>query len=246
MPEDGRKGGMFRGPGPALSCGEGVPESASAQVPRPSTGACGLRRRSGGEADGPRAGLAEAGLCLEAQAPDGFRRPGRAAAIHSRRSKARVVQAPRPYSVSGADGPSLTCYPLKKERRMPSYEEIFTRECLNEVFPPERTDQFFEALFGDAEDGAYDIRLALMSASERKLDFLFELHQRGDACLACNLTHGLPAVFLRHPVIDIKGVTAELARRALWPDGTWEWSLGSTDEVSRALHVIPLSLKRVD
>ena len=36
---------------------------------------------------------------------------------------------------------------------MPSYEEIFTPECLNEVFPPERTDQFFEALFG-----ACDIR----------------------------------------------------------------------------------------
>ena len=129
---------------------------------------------------------------------------------------------------------------------MPRYEEIFTRECLNEVFPPERTDQFFEALFGDPEDGAYDIRLALMSASEKKLDFLFELHQRGDACLDCNLTHGLPAVFLRHPIIDIRGVTAELARRAGWPDGSWEWKLGSTDEVSRALHVIPLTLKRVD
>ena len=129
---------------------------------------------------------------------------------------------------------------------MPSYEEIFTPECLNEVFPPERTDRFFEALFGYAEDGAYDIRMSLLSASDRKLDFLFELHQRGDACLACNLTHGLPAVFLRHPVIDIKGVTAELARRAGWPDGSWEWNLGSTDEISRALHVIPLTLRRVD
>ena len=129
---------------------------------------------------------------------------------------------------------------------MPSYEEIFTPECLNEVFPPERTDQFFEALFGDAEDGAYDIRMSLLSASDRKFDFLFELHQRGDACLGCNLTHGLPAVFLRHPVIDIKGVTAELARRAGWPDGSWEWNLGSTDEISRALHVIPLTLRRVD
>ena len=127
---------------------------------------------------------------------------------------------------------------------MSSYEAIFTPACLNEVFPPERTDQFFEALFGGAEDGAYDIRLALLSSSENKLDFLFELHQRGDACLACNLTRGLPAVFLRHPVINIKGVTAELARRAGWEDGTWEWNLGETDEISRALHVIPLTLKR--
>ena len=129
---------------------------------------------------------------------------------------------------------------------MPSYEEIFTPECLNEVFPPERTDQSFDALSGDPDEGAYDIRMPLLSAPDRKLDFLFELHQRGDACLACNLTHGLPAVFLRHPIINIKGVTAELARRAGWPDSSWEWSLGSTDEISRALHVIPLTLKRVD
>lgn len=129
---------------------------------------------------------------------------------------------------------------------MPNYDEIFTRECLNKVFPPERTDQFFEALFGDAEEGAYDISLAFMSASPRKLDFLFELRQRGDACLACNLTHGLPAVFLRHPIINIKGVAAELAHLAQWPHGSWEWQLGSTDEVSSALHVIPLSIKRVD
>lgn len=129
---------------------------------------------------------------------------------------------------------------------MPSYEEIFSRENLEQVFPPERTAQFFEALFGDPEEGAYDIRMSLLTSSERKLDFLFELHQRGDACLACNLTYGLPGVFLRHPIINIKGVTAELAKRAGWADGTWEWSLGTTDEISKALHVIPLSLKKID
>ena len=53
---------------------------------------------------------------------------------------------------------------------MPSYEEIFTPECLNEVFPPERTDQFFDALFGDPDEGAYDIRMSLLSASDRKLE----------------------------------------------------------------------------
>ncbi len=127
---------------------------------------------------------------------------------------------------------------------MTNYDAIFTPACLNEVFPPERTNEFFDALFGDAEEGAYDIRLALIASSENRLEFLFELHQRGSACLACNLTHGLPAVFLRHPVIDIKGVTAELARRAGWEAGTWEWTLGGTNEVSRALHVIPLTLTR--
>ena len=126
---------------------------------------------------------------------------------------------------------------------MPSYEEIFSPACMNEVFPPERTPEFFEALFGDPEDGAYDIRMSLLSASERTLNFLFELHQRGDACLACNLTYGLPGVFMRHPIINIKGVTADLAKRAGWEDGTWEWKLGTTEEISKALHVIPLVLK---
>ena len=129
---------------------------------------------------------------------------------------------------------------------MPSYEEIFSLEQMKEVFPPERTAEFFEALFGDPEDGAYDIRMSLLSASERTLNFLFELHQRGDACLACNLTYGLPGVFMRHPIINIKGVTAELAERAGWPEGSWEWKLGNTEEISKALHVIPLTLKRVD
>jgi len=127
---------------------------------------------------------------------------------------------------------------------MPSYEEIFSPTCMNEIFPPERTAEFFEALFGDPEEGAYDIRMSLLSASDRSLNFLFELHQRGDACLACNLTYGLPGVFMRHPIINIKGVTAELARRAGWADGTWEWKLGNTEEVSKALHVIPLALRR--
>ena len=129
---------------------------------------------------------------------------------------------------------------------MPSYDEIFAPARMNEVFPPERTAEFFDALFGDPEEGAYDIRMSLLNASERKLDFLFELHQRGNACLACNLTYGLPGVFMRHPVINIKGVTADLAQRAGWPAGAWEWKLGTTEEISKALHIIPLSLRRTD
>ncbi|MBP3730909.1 MAG: pancreas/duodenum homeobox protein 1 [Mailhella sp.] len=123
------------------------------------------------------------------------------------------------------------------------HESIFTKEYLNSVFPPERTDRFFEALFGDAEDGAYDIRLSFLSAAENRLNFLFELHQRGNACLACNLTHGLPHVFERHPVIDAKGLAASLAAKAGWTD--YKWSIGSTEEVSAALHVIPFVLKKL-
>ena len=37
--------------------------------------------------------------------------------------------------------------------------DVFTPECLNDLFPIQRTNDFFDALFGDAEEGAYDIRL---------------------------------------------------------------------------------------
>jgi len=127
---------------------------------------------------------------------------------------------------------------------MANYDEIFSPQALSEVFPPERTNEFFDALFGDPDEGAYDIRLAWLSAKENTLNFLFELHQRGNACLACNLTYGLPGVFVRHPIINIKGVTAELARRAGWDEDEWTWEIGRTEEISKALHVIPLVLKK--
>lgn len=132
---------------------------------------------------------------------------------------------------------------------MSHYEEIFTAERLLELFPPERTDAFFEALFGGAEDGAYDIRLVFNhgeSSGERRLVFLFELHQRGHMCLACNLTHGLPQVFARHPVIDVRGLAVKLAALAGWPEGSYRWELERTEEVSDALHVVPLVLFRND
>ena len=129
---------------------------------------------------------------------------------------------------------------------MSSLAAVFTSERLAELFPPERTDAFFEALFGGAEEGAYDIRLAFTRGTERRLDFVFELHQRGDACLACNLTHGLPQVFARHPVIDTAGRAAVLASLAGWPEGGFRWELERTEEVSDALHVVPLVLTRAD
>lgn len=127
---------------------------------------------------------------------------------------------------------------------MSHYEEVFSAARLLELFPPERTDAFFEALFGGAEDGAYDIRLAFSQGGERRLVFLFELRQRGHMCLACNLTHGLPQVFARHPVIDARGLAAQLAALVDWPEGSWTWELERTEEVSDALHVVPLILSR--
>ena len=82
-----------------------------------------------------------------------------------------------------------------------------TREKLDRLFPPDRSDRFFEALYGDISEGAYDIQLEFKSYSEGKFELEFHLKQRPDKCLACHLTFGLPDVFERHPIINIKGLT---------------------------------------
>ncbi len=124
---------------------------------------------------------------------------------------------------------------------------IFTPECLSNLFPAQRTDAFFDALFGDVEEGAYDIRLTLDTSEEAdpdELRFFFELHQRPGRCLVCSLTYGLPQVFERHPIINLKGLVADLATLANWDlDEVW-WRLGSTESLSSALHRIPLVLIR--
>ncbi len=38
--------------------------------------------------------------------------------------------------------------------------DIFTKKVLQELLPAQRSDEFFEALYGDADEGAYDISLA--------------------------------------------------------------------------------------
>lgn len=119
------------------------------------------------------------------------------------------------------------------------FAELFSRETLDRLFPPERSDLFFDALLGDPAEGAYEIRLAFKDFHDERLHFDLELHQRPDKCLACNLTHGLPAVFARHPVINIQGVVDQIA--ALLNGGRCTgWKLGATCEKSRRLHVVPL------
>ena len=121
-----------------------------------------------------------------------------------------------------------------------AYQEIFPRQVLDEIFPPDRADRFFEALFGDASEGAYDIVLAYVGASDARLDFEFQLNQRPGKCLACNLTYGLPEVFMRHPVIDVAGVVRQIASRMDGGRGSSNWFLGRTREVSHSQHVLPL------
>jgi len=120
-----------------------------------------------------------------------------------------------------------------------SSERIFTPQRLAALFPPDRANAFFDALYGDAEDGAYDIALAFDGEHDNGLEFSFRLTQRPGHCLACNLTYGLPQVFERHPVIDLPGVVANIAN-ALGRTETTRWRLLPTREMSRTLHVIPL------
>ena len=119
---------------------------------------------------------------------------------------------------------------------------ILSRENLAKIFPKERADEFFEALFGDADEGAYDIELAYREVKGNTLIMDLQLHQRPNRCLACNLTQGLPQVFTRHPVINVKGIVREIETLL---DNTYKcpsWSLGYTEQHSRALHVIPLQI----
>ncbi|OGQ88881.1 MAG: pancreas/duodenum homeobox protein 1 [Deltaproteobacteria bacterium RIFOXYD12_FULL_56_24] len=125
---------------------------------------------------------------------------------------------------------------------MDNAQALFTPETLQSLFPPERANAFFDALFGDAEEGAYDIRLAFKGLVAGTLTFGLELHERPGRCLACNLTYGLPDVFSRHPVINIKGLTAEIDALLGDKANCTGWKLGTTQTVSRKLHVIPLMI----
>ncbi len=123
-----------------------------------------------------------------------------------------------------------------------SFDALFDQETLSNMFPPERADQFFDALLGNADEGAYDIRLAYKGMQESRLTFDIELHQRPGKCLVCSLTYGLPTVFSRHPVIDIQGFVDQIARHMEGHGRCAGWALGRTREVSRQLHVVPLEI----
>jgi hypothetical protein len=124
-------------------------------------------------------------------------------------------------------------------------EQIFTEKVLQSLFPPERTHDFFDALFGDANEGAYDIALTFDGYDQagQALNFLLNLHERPGRCLACNLTSGLPQVFSRHPVVNIKGLVQDIEKLF---DGRMvceSWKLGHTIQKGRSLHCIPLQIQ---
>lgn len=126
--------------------------------------------------------------------------------------------------------------------------EIFTEDVLHELFPAQRTAAFFEALFGDADEGAYDIVLSFKGYNQKSstLDFNLELRERPGRCLACNLTSGLPEVFARHKVINIEGLAADIEKKLGGKVKCGGWKLGRTQQVKKSLHCIPLQIKLAD
>ena len=121
-------------------------------------------------------------------------------------------------------------------------DTIFTPDTLSSLFPKERTDDFFDALFGDASEGAYDIELAYGGTNGEQLVMELHLHERPGCCLACNLTQGLPQVFSRHPIINVSGLVKDVDELLGDEASCKEWSLGFTEQRSKALHIIPINI----
>jgi len=118
--------------------------------------------------------------------------------------------------------------------------EIFGPDVLLKLFPPERADNFFEALFGEAKEGAFDVSLKFKECVQSRLELEFHLQQRPGRCLTCSLTYGLPQVFSRHPVINVTGLIKEIDQLLDGRARCTDWRLGRTREASPELHVIPL------
>jgi len=125
---------------------------------------------------------------------------------------------------------------------MNTLADLFTPKALQALFPQERTGEFFEALFGDAGDGAYDISLAYRGDSAKELSLEFLLRQRPGQCLVCSLTRGLPPVFSRHPIINVEGLLRDIDKLAAGRFHCSGWRLGDTIQESEALHRIPLTI----
>ena len=121
---------------------------------------------------------------------------------------------------------------------------LFTIDILNNLLPPDRADVFFDALFGDMDEGAYDIKLQFNNYIAEKNILTFELHltERPGKCLACNLTYGLPEVFSRHPLINIQGMVEKIEVMLDGQAKCLDWKLGSTQTESDNLHTIPLTI----
>ena len=125
------------------------------------------------------------------------------------------------------------------------FQKIFTEETLRELFPAKRANEFFEALYGDVEEGVYDIDLVFegFSTENNTLQFLLNLSERPDKCLACHLTYGLPEVFSRHPIINVAGVVQEIDNLLDNQATCGNWHLEPTRTVSSKVYAVPFIIE---
>jgi len=123
-----------------------------------------------------------------------------------------------------------------------NFNELFAPDVLKQLFPKDRSDQFFDALYGDAEEGAYDISLEFIEYRRNRLEFMLRLTQRPGKCITCSLTYGLPEVFTRHPIINIKGLVQDIEVLLDGRSRCVDWQLGSTQEISNDVHAITLDV----
>ncbi len=119
------------------------------------------------------------------------------------------------------------------------FNQIFTQDFLDQLLPLNFSNKFFEALYGDASDGAYDIRLQFVSASDEQIVLGFNLVQRSGKCMVCSLTYGLPNVFSRHPLININNMIKKIEEKGVKVES---WHLGDTKELNTSLHTVPFYL----
>ncbi len=126
-----------------------------------------------------------------------------------------------------------------------SLKELFTAEACAELMPADTADRLFDALFGDASEGSYDLEISYRGRGNDNETLVFDilLHERPGHCLACNLTYGLPQVFARHPVININGIVDKISDLLGDKGRTGGWKLGATAQQSQALHTIPLVIE---
>jgi hypothetical protein len=123
--------------------------------------------------------------------------------------------------------------------------DLFTKDVLEELLPSQLSDDFFEALYGDTAEGAYDISLSFNNYDPdlKILSFELQLHERPDKCLACNLTYGLPDVFSRHPLLNIKGMVEKIESLLGGDIKCIDWKLGRTQTPASDMHAIPLDIQ---
>ena len=123
--------------------------------------------------------------------------------------------------------------------------DLFTKDVLEDLLPSQLSNDFFEALYGDAAEGAYDISLSFIDydSGQKTLAFELQLHERPGKCLACNLTYGLPEVFSRHPLLNIKGMVEKIESLLSGEAKCTSWELGTTQTPASNMHTIPLTIR---